>query len=55
VHEAWAQGQGRLARLLSLVLQGDWTSYYVAIARGVDPWAVERLEALKRRMAAPDA
>jgi glucose/mannose-6-phosphate isomerase len=55
VHEAWARGQGPLARLLSLVLLGDWTSYYVAIERGVDPWAVERLEAFKRRMAETDA
>jgi glucose/mannose-6-phosphate isomerase len=55
VHEVWTRGEGRLARVLSLVLQGDWTSYYLAIERGVDPWAMERLEAFKRRMAAPDA
>jgi glucose/mannose-6-phosphate isomerase len=55
VHEVQARGEGRLARLLSLVLQGDWTSYYVSLQRSVDPWAVDRLEAFKRRMAAPDA
>jgi glucose/mannose-6-phosphate isomerase len=55
VHEVHARGEGRLARLLSLVLQGDWTSYYVAIQRGVDPWAVEVLEGFKRRMTASDA
>jgi glucose/mannose-6-phosphate isomerase len=51
VHEVWARGESRLARLLSLVLHGDWVSYYVAIGRGVDPWAVDGLEAFKRRMA----
>ncbi len=50
VREVWARGEGRLARLLSLVLHGDWTSYYLALLRGVDPWAVEALEAFKRRM-----
>ncbi len=52
VHEVWARGESRLARLLSLVLHGDWVSYYVAIERGVDPWAIDTLEAFKRRMAA---
>jgi glucose/mannose-6-phosphate isomerase len=51
-HEVWARGDGRLARVLSLVLQGDWVSYYAALVRGADPWAVNALEAFKRRMAA---
>ena len=48
--EVWARGEGRLARLLSLVLTGDWVSYYLALVRGVDPWAVDTLEAFKQRM-----
>lgn len=48
--EAWARGRGRLARLLSLAYLGQWTSYYVAILRGVDPWPVPTLDALKGRM-----
>jgi glucose/mannose-6-phosphate isomerase len=51
-YEVWARGDGRLARMLSLVLQGDWVSYYAALVRGADPWAVDALEAFKRRMAA---
>jgi hypothetical protein len=51
VHEAWGRGEGRLARLLTLTLLGDWVSYYLAILRGVDPWAMETLETFKRRMA----
>ncbi len=50
--EVWARGEGRLARLLSLVHLGDWVSYYLAILRGADPWAIETLERFKRRMAA---
>lgn len=49
--EVWARGEGRLARLLSLVHLGDWVSYYLAVLRGADPWAVETLETFKRRMA----
>jgi glucose/mannose-6-phosphate isomerase len=48
--EVWARGHGRLGRLLSLVLIGDWTTYYAAILRGVDPYAVDTLDAFKRRM-----
>jgi glucose/mannose-6-phosphate isomerase len=50
VSEIHARGTGRVARLLSLVHLGQWTSYYLAILRGVDPWTVPRLDELKRRM-----
>jgi len=50
VSEAWSRGEGRLARLLSLVYLGQWTSYYLALRRGVDPWAVPVLEEVKRRL-----
>lgn len=53
--EAWARGNGRLARMLSLVLLGDWASYYLAILRGVDPWTAATIEAFKRQMADADA
>jgi glucose/mannose-6-phosphate isomerase len=52
--EAWARGTGSLARLLSLVALGQWTSYYLAMLRGVDPWLVPTLDALKARMAGED-
>jgi glucose/mannose-6-phosphate isomerase len=51
VDEAWTRGHGRLARLLSLVYLGQWTSYYVAVRRGVDPWPVPMLDEVKRRLA----
>lgn len=50
VSEAWSRGRSGLARLLSLAYCGLWTSYYLALLRGVDPWAVPVLEALKARL-----
>jgi glucose/mannose-6-phosphate isomerase len=50
VTECWPRGRGVLARLLSLTYLGQWTSYYLAVLRGVDPWTVPQLEALKRRL-----
>ncbi len=50
--EVWPRGGGLLARLLSLVYLGQWTSYYLALLRGVDPWTIPTLETLKARMRA---
>jgi len=50
VSECRARGAGRPARLLSLVYVGMWLSYYVALARGVDPWSVPLLDEVKRRL-----
>ena len=49
VSECWSRGDGRLARLVSLAYIGQWTSYYLALLRGVDPWSVPLLDELKRR------
>ena len=49
-HEVTGIGEGRLARLLSLVLIGDLTSVYLAYLRGVDPTPVEAIAALKQRL-----
>ncbi|HUF92131.1 MAG TPA: bifunctional phosphoglucose/phosphomannose isomerase [Candidatus Limnocylindria bacterium] len=48
--ETRARGRTRLARLLSLAYLGQWTSYYLALRRGIDPWTVPRLDELKRRL-----
>ena len=50
VVEASTRGDSVIARLLSLASLGQWTSYYLAILRGVDPWSVPVLDALKGRM-----
>jgi glucose/mannose-6-phosphate isomerase len=49
--EVWSQGQSRLARLFSLLYIGDFTSYYLALLRGVDPKPVEAIDRLKARLA----
>ncbi len=50
IAEASTRGDGYLARLLSLAYLGQWTSYYLAVLRGADPWPVPVLDALKGRM-----
>jgi glucose/mannose-6-phosphate isomerase len=44
-------GSGALARVLSLVTLGDFTSVYLAIHNGVDPTPVEKIEQLKAALA----
>ena len=46
-----AEGRGAMARMLDLVLLGDYVSLYLALLRGVDPGPVEVIEALKGRLA----
>jgi glucose/mannose-6-phosphate isomerase len=50
VSETWARGRARVTRLLALAYLGQWTSYYLAVLRGIDPWTVPRLDELKRRL-----
>jgi glucose/mannose-6-phosphate isomerase len=45
------RGSSRTARALSLVALGDCVSVHAAEAAGVDPFPIERLEALKRELA----
>jgi glucose/mannose-6-phosphate isomerase len=51
VTEVWAQGSSRLARLFSLLYTGDFTSYYLALLRRVDPSPVQAIDLLKARLA----
>lgn len=50
ISETWTQGESRVARVLALAALGQWTSYYMALLRGVDPWTVPVLDELKRRL-----
>ena len=43
-----AQGRHILERFFSLIYTGDWLSYFMALARGVDPTPVITIERLKR-------
>lgn len=48
--EVWSQGKSSLARMLSTILVGDFTSVYLAILRGVDPTPVKTISMLKEKM-----
>ena len=47
--EVWGQGKCALARMLSTVCIGDFTSVYLAILGGVDPTPVENINLLKEK------
>ena len=44
------EGKSALAQMLSLVMMGDFTSYYLAILYGVDPSPVKVISYLKERL-----
>ncbi len=46
-----SRGNGRLERLLSLVMLGDLTSIYLAVLRELDPTPVNAIERLKAELA----
>lgn len=45
-----APAGGRLARMLSIMLLGDFASVYLAYLNGVDPTPVKKIDALKKEM-----
>jgi glucose/mannose-6-phosphate isomerase len=48
--EVWAQGKSELAKMLSTVCIGDFTSNYLAILRKVDPTPVKTISLLKAEL-----
>ncbi|MEM2107664.1 MAG: bifunctional phosphoglucose/phosphomannose isomerase [Candidatus Bathyarchaeia archaeon] len=48
--EVWAQGESALARMLSTIGIGDFTSVYLAVLRNVDPTPVSTIALLKEKM-----
>ena len=51
VQEVASVGEGRLARLASLVQFGDYLSLYLALMNGVDPTPIASINEFKRRLA----
>jgi glucose/mannose-6-phosphate isomerase len=47
--------EGRLARLLSIVLLGDLTSIYLAVEYGKDPTPIENIDRIKQELTTEDA
>jgi hypothetical protein len=48
--EVWSQGKSVLAKMLSAILVGDFTSVYLSLLRGVDPTPVSTIVALKKEL-----
>ena len=46
-----AEGRSQLCQMMSLVLFGDYTSFYLAILNQIDPIAVSAIDYLKSRLA----
>jgi len=50
VLEIYAKGEGKLAKMFSVLRIGDFTSVYLAILRGVDPTPVKIIDEVKREL-----
>lgn len=50
VLEVWSVGESRLAKMLSTICVGDFTSVYLALLRGVDPTPVKTISLLKEKL-----
>jgi glucose/mannose-6-phosphate isomerase len=48
--EVWTQGKSTLAKMLSTICIGDFTSVYLAILRKIDPTPVKTIALLKEQM-----
>ncbi|MCX7929110.1 MAG: bifunctional phosphoglucose/phosphomannose isomerase [Chlorobi bacterium] len=51
IHALRGRGNSLLARMMSLLYLGDWTSYYLALLNGVDPTPVPVITQLKQILA----
>ncbi len=50
IFEVWSSGKNKLAKMLSTICIGDFTSVYLAILRGIDPTPVKTIALLKEKM-----
>ncbi|MFH1684373.1 MAG: bifunctional phosphoglucose/phosphomannose isomerase [Candidatus Margulisiibacteriota bacterium] len=50
VNEVYSQGKSSLAKILSLVLFGDFLSVYLAVLQGIDPTEVNIITRLKKEL-----
>ncbi len=51
MHEVHSIGTSPLARMISLVVLGDWMSLYLAVLAGVDPTPIVKIDRLKAALA----
>jgi len=50
IFEIFAEGDSKLARMLSVLYVGDFASIYLALLRGIDPTPVEVIEEIKKEL-----
>ncbi len=50
LYDVWAQGKSSLAKMLSTILTGDFTSVYLAYMRKVDPTPVDTVKLMKEKI-----
>ncbi|MEM3700237.1 MAG: bifunctional phosphoglucose/phosphomannose isomerase [Candidatus Bathyarchaeia archaeon] len=50
IFEVWSSGESMLAKMLSTICIGDFTSVYLALLRKVDPTPVKTIAMLKEKM-----
>jgi glucose/mannose-6-phosphate isomerase len=50
VFEVWSMGKSKLAKMLSTICIGDFTSVYLAVLRGIDPTPVKTITLLKEKV-----
>ena len=48
--EIFAEGDSKLARMLSVLYVGDFTSIYLALLRGIDPTPIEVIKEMKKKL-----
>jgi glucose/mannose-6-phosphate isomerase len=51
VFEVTPKGKSQLAKAVSLMCLGDFTSCYLAVLRGIDPTPIDIIVELKKRLA----
>ena len=51
VYEVESEGTQVVERIFSLILLGDWISFYLALLNGVDPTEIKEISYLKRELA----
>ncbi len=50
IHQLKGEGKTALARLMTMLQTADYTSYYLAVARGLDPMNIRAIDILKDRL-----
>jgi glucose/mannose-6-phosphate isomerase len=50
IHVVKGEGKGFLSRMLTMLQTADYASYYLAVARGLDPLSIHAIDMLKERL-----